>query len=213
MFCAKSQGCIGLCKQDTYGCIVLQLFFFYSVYNYPADRRWLTDGICGSICQSHSKSFWGSWGPLQCNVMQFLGFFQLPLPLPDPLPGAFIAVFRYWQELAAIAPRQGLPYLLAALLTLASANWYNRQIGQYYFFVPVKFQHRNYFSSGSCPVHWVNLHYFCPGHAVEPVALARVLPGARHMKLLKKLREKGSISSISILQSHVSLQKQRKKEK
>lgn len=60
----KSQGGVGLYKQDPRGCVVLQLLF-YSVYSYTACSEDLTDGICGRICQSHSNSFWGLWGPLQ----------------------------------------------------------------------------------------------------------------------------------------------------
>lgn len=56
-------------------------------------------GVCGDLCN---------------DVMQSLGFVQQLLPLTDLLPWAFIALFRYCQ---------GLPCLLAALLTLASVNW------------------------------------------------------------------------------------------
>jgi len=80
-----------------------------------------------------------------------------------------------------------------------------------YFFVPVKFEHSNYFSGGSCPVCWVSLRYFCPDRAVEPVVLVSLV-GAKHLNLLQKLGEKRCASDISILQPGVSLLNREKKE-
>lgn len=113
-------------------------------------------GVCGDLCN---------------DVMQSLGFVQQLLPL-----WAFIALFRY---------SQGLPFLLEALLTLASVNWQNKSIQKRIFFAPVKFQHSDYSSSTPCPICWVTQCHLCSGCAVPPVASVSL---ARYKTPHKKLR-------------------------
>lgn len=104
----KSQGGVGLYKQDPRGCVVLQLLF-YSVHSYTASSQDLTDDlfVVGSV--RAIVTHFGVCGDLCNDGMQSLGFVQQLLPL-----WAFIALFRYFQ---------GLPFLLEALLTLTSVNW------------------------------------------------------------------------------------------